>query len=251
MQPQNNKYIEVRRKKQKIKKLLALFILFLGLFILFLLKAPTFNISQISVKNNNENPILKEDYISGKLNAFKGKNIFSVKRQTIEEVIEKEAYVKEAKVSKKLPNKVSVDIIEKKPTFSIEDNGETYILDEEGKIIEIKNEKGNTALINLKGININNKSLGSYITKDEKMEKLVGSFGKLFAANTSNIKFSLLDLSDTTNINIYYGEVMIRIGSEYTLQNKLNSAINILKSHNMTKGYIDVRFNTNPIIVEE
>lgn len=250
MQPQNNRYIEVRRKKQKIRKLIALFVLFLGLFILFLLKAPTFNISQINVKNNNEHPILKDDYISGKLSVFKGKNIFSVKRKTIEEVLEKEPYIKVAKVSKKLPNKVSIDITEKNPIFSIEDGGEIYILDEEGKIIEKRNEKDNATLL-IKGITINNKSVGSYITKDEKMEKLIGSFGKLLAANTSNIKFTSLDLTDTTNINMNYGEVMIKIGSEYTLQDKLNNVINILKNHNMKKGYIDVRFNTNPIIVEE
>ncbi|MEQ8153536.1 MAG: FtsQ-type POTRA domain-containing protein [Clostridiaceae bacterium] len=248
MQSQGNKYIKERRRKKRIKNCMGLFTLFIGLFILFLLKSPTFNISEIVINNNST--IITEDLIKEKTEIFMGKNIFWIKRKDVQAVFEREPYIKEVVVSKKLPNKLTIEVVENKPVFMMESEGKVFVLDKYGKILDKKAGDVDFAVVRLEGINIKNREINSYITDDEKTKEIIGSFGELLAVNTSEIQFNVLDLKDSKDIKIYSGDVLVKIGSEYSLMTKLDKAIDILKNLKMAKGYIDVRFDSNPIIGE-
>ena len=55
---------------------------------------------------------------------------------------------------------------------------------------------------------------------------------------------SMVDISDITDIKLYYKEMVVKVGTENELKVKINRAINVLVGNNLTnsKGYIDVSF---------
>ena len=244
------KYIEEKKRKKKIKKTIALLMVLIGLLILFLIKAPIFNINNVKIVSNDNEVALKDD-IENKLQGIKGRNIFYVKRSYIESILKNHPYIKDVKVTKALPNNLTVEVKENKKIFTVEQNGNYYALDESGKVLDKK--LGEDDLVKLEGITIQDKEIGEKITEDEKILEIIKDFGALINSNTSSIKFSKLDIRNLSNISLYSNEVLIKIGGNFDLTRKLNNAVNILKSDkvDIKKGYIDVSVEGNPVIKEE
>lgn len=242
------KYIEEKKRRKKIKKTIALLMVLIGLLILFLIKAPIFNINNVKIISNDNEVALKDD-IENKLQDIKGRNIFYVKRSYIESILKNDPYIKDVKVTKALPNNLTVEVKENKKIFTVEQSGNYYALDESGKILDKK--LGEDDLVKLEGITIQGKEVGDKITEDEKILEIIKDFGALINSNTSSIKFSKLDVSNLSNISLYSNEVLIKIGGNFDLSRKLNYAINILKNVDIKKGYIDVSVEGNPVIKEE
>lgn len=242
------KYIEEKKRRKKIKKTIALLMVLIGLLILFLIKAPIFNINNVKIVSDDNEVALKED-IENKLQGIKGRNIFYVKRSYIESILKDDPYIKDVKVTKALPNNLTVEVKENKKIFTVEQNGNYYALDESGKVLDKK--LGEDDLVKLEGITIQDKEIGDKITEDEKILEVIKDFGALINSNTSSIKFNKLDISNLSNISLYSNEVLIKIGGNFDLSRKLNYAINILKNVDIKKGYIDVSVEGNPVIKEE
>lgn len=244
------KYIEEKKRRKKIKKTIALLMVLIGLLILFLIKAPIFNINNVKIVSDDNEVALKDD-IENKLQGIKGRNIFYVKRSYIESILKNDPYIKDVKVTKALPNNLTVEVKENKKVFTIEQNGNYYALDESGKVLDKK--LGEDDLVKLEGITIQDKEVGEKITEDEKILEVIKDFGALINSNTSSIKFSKLDISNLSNISLYSNDVLIKIGGNFDLTRKLNNAVNILKSDkvDIKKGYIDVSVEGNPVIKEE
>lgn len=242
------KYIEEKKRRKKIKKTIALLMVLIGLLILFLIKAPIFNINNVKIVSNDNEVALKDD-IENKLQGIKGRNIFYVKRSYIESILKNDPYIKDVKVTKALPNNLTVEVKENKKIFTVEQSGNYYALDESGKILDKK--LGEDDLVKLEGITIQGKEVGDKITEDEKILEVIKDFGVLINSNTSSIKFNKLDISNLSNISLYSNEVLIKIGGNFDLSRKLNYAINILKNVDIKKGYIDVSVEGNPVIKEE
>jgi len=244
------KYIEEKKRKKKIKKTIALLMVLIGLLILFLIKAPIFNINNVKIVSDDNEVALKND-IENKLQGIKGRNIFYVKRSYIESILKDDPYIKDVKVTKALPNNLTVEVKENKKIFTVEQNGNYYALDESGKVLDKK--LGENDLVKLEGITIQDKEIGEKITEDEKILEVIKDFGALINSNTSSIKFNKLDISNLSNISLYSNEVLIKIGGNFDLSRKLNYAVNILKSDkvDIKKGYIDVSVEGNPVIKEE
>ena len=59
-----------------------------------------------------------------------------------------------------------------------------------------------------------------------------------------------IDLTNTKDLKIHYGDIYVILGTVYGLEDKLNKAINILQSDGVksSKGYIDVSFNGIPVV---
>lgn len=241
------KYIESQKKKKKIKKTIALLIILIGLMLLFLIKAPIFNINDIIIENKESN-LVSEESINGKISEVIGENIFYVKRKDIENKLKVDPYIKSLNVIKTLPNKVTVQIEENKKTFAIKKDNYFYIFDENGKFLDINYEIDKEKTIAIEGVEIESKEIGETISNDEKLLNIIESFGILFVSNKSEIKFTTLNLTDLSKIKLYYNDVEIKVGGAFDLERKLNYAINTIKNTDMDKGYIDVSMDGNPVI---
>ncbi len=76
------------------------------------------------------------EYIIEKANVVEGQKLYAIDLDEIEKTVEEEAYVKSCKASYYLPNKLNLDIVERKEKFSLTYGDEVIILDKDGYVLD-------------------------------------------------------------------------------------------------------------------
>ena len=69
------------------------------------------------------------------------KNLFSLKINEIDEVLDKNTFIESLKIKKIYPNQIKVKIFEKKPIVIIQDKKNKYYYTTKGKLIDYVNLK--------------------------------------------------------------------------------------------------------------
>ncbi len=214
--------LKKRRRKNRVKRRLSvlLFLVFCIGSILVILKAPMFNIVSISCVGEN---IVKENDILKKAELNIGKNIFSTNMSNAVDRIKTIPYISEAKIKRIFPNKLEISIVESVPVFSIEENSKLYVLDIEGKLLEIKRPEDKQNLIQVVGITADKLKLGENIaTKSEgKADDLLELVGILEKKEMLS-GVTKLDLEDVTNIKIdIENRIFIDFGINEDMEHKI------------------------------
>lgn len=249
----NNKEKLLNRKKKikAIKRGILIFVFMITVLITLCLKLPNFNIKNISIIGNEN---LNKEYIEKLSGVKKGQNIFMVKSSEVENLLKKNLYIENVKITKKLPNTIKLNIMERKADLYSAVNGEFYIIDTEGIVIDKKKEIKNKNLVELKGINMSKVKLGQKIpVKNEEQMKCIKELSNIIYNfnKDSDIKISAIEINDFIDIKLYSNSgLYIKIGTDSKMEEKLEKAFSILKDPKLknTKGYIDVSFEGNPII---
>ena len=123
-----------RRKKRKNTLVLLLLIIILACIGAFLSTSPSFKIQEISVKGNEQ---LTKEKVEELAEIKKGDNIFLQMRKVLEVKLKQNGYIKDAKINKIYPNKIEIEVIERKKQFQIKTETENYIyIDEQGYILD-------------------------------------------------------------------------------------------------------------------
>lgn len=134
-----NKSIKKNKKKKSKKGLIHFFVILLliliSYLIYFLCTSSKFAITQINVTGNikySVDEIINNSYIKV------SKNIFLMKTSNKEKCIENLAFIKSAKVTRKFPNEVNIDVTERTSRYLAYDKDKNvyYKLDDEGVILE-------------------------------------------------------------------------------------------------------------------
>ena len=242
-----NKYIQEKRRKKKIKNTVLILIILLCLTVLFAFKSEFFSIKEIDLKGNF---ITNKEVLLEELENLKGTNIITLNIEEISNILKKNPYIESVKVEKELPNKININISERKAGFYFKENDKIYVINNEFIVLEEKDSLDNLNLIEIKNISGNNIEVGKKIIDDERKSKILKNINDILAKNKSEINFDSLDLTDLLDIKFYHKDVEVRVGSDEEMQDKLNKAINILKSDeiNITKGVIDVRYKASPTV---
>ncbi len=244
-----NELIRKRRRKKAIKKSIFLFILLMGILITLCLKLPYFNVTEITVLDNNN--ITKQEIVKlSRIN--KGTNIFYQNFNKSENNILSNPYIISASFKRQLPNKIQITVKERKAKFYIQADSNFAIIDKDAIVLEKRDNITNMNLAKLEGIDIANTNIGKAIGKsDDKKVKLLKTLSDLIDRSNEDVpKMTGIDLTDIKNFKVSYGNMVIILGNNYDIENKLNKAINILLADNnkTAKGYIDVSFNGNPVV---
>lgn len=92
-----------------------------------------FNIAGFNIEGCK---VYSYEYLIGKTGINIGEKLFSIDRKEIENILEKEIYIKDCKVSYYLPNKINIKITERKEKFLISYNDDTIIADENGFVLD-------------------------------------------------------------------------------------------------------------------
>lgn len=130
-----------KKKQQKIKRARIIFAGMLGLIALVIIMlSPIFNVREIIVENNDkvsDNTIIS---VSG-IKLYKNMFLFN-KHFAIQRIEKAESYIESVKITRKIPNKIIIDVKERVPVVQIKlsDNSYAYI-DNQGYILEFSNEK--------------------------------------------------------------------------------------------------------------
>jgi cell division protein FtsQ len=247
----SNSFIKKRRRKRFIRNSILLFILLFSVLIILCFKLPYFNIKTVSVENTKHIP--KEEVL--KLADIKiGGNIFYLNTGKVNERLRVNTYISNVTISRKLPDTIIIKVEERKAEFYAELNGEYYVIDNNGVVVETTKDINGKNLVLLVASNMENVQIGKVIPGiDSRKLQAIKDIAALIDGNKSGIPLTKVDISDILNINIYSNDMAIMIGTYDNISTKLNKGINILSQdgNKNVKGHIDVRFNGVPSIYIE
>lgn len=242
-----NEYIQKKKRKKTRKKIILVSIILIVILGLILIKTPYFNIKKVNVNNNN---VITKESVIGE-NDILNQNIFLLNTSALKKKILSNPYVKSVKISRKLPDQLNINVVERNATFIVNDGADFYVLNENLVIMEKKNSDEGLQLPIVTGLTVENRFLGEPMSTDKDKVEVLKEIGE--ALNKSKIKVNSVDISNLNNIIINKGEVQILLGDSDELSNKLTKMVNILNdpAGNFENGYINISFNGNPVIYKE
>lgn len=242
----DNELILRRRRKKKLQKTLLLFTLMISLCTILCLKLPYFNIKTIQVlgnKNISQSNIISLSKIST------GNNIFYIDLKDSENNILSNPYIYSAEIIRKLPSTVQISVKEREAVFyNVKDNM-NLVIDKNAIVLQQRDDIRGMKLIKLDGLDYNKVELGKIISDaDSRRADVVKALGDIIESNKI-LGITSIDVSNSVDIKIYYGNILIKIGNEDDIDKKMNKALNMLERKEIkgAKGYIDVSFEGNPV----
>ncbi len=241
-----NELIRKRKKKRNRKRILWLFVFITGIFILFSLKTNYFYANKVIVEGNKYVEAKEVVRLSGITEIT---NVLYMNVRDIKENILSNSYINTVKLKRKLPNTIIIEIEERSPRYIVNNNDKIYILDSNLFILEVR-EDNPLGLPELIGLDTVGKNLGDKATDSSRMIYFIENYTRLMDSLSEPIPISRIDLRDTLNIQLEINKLIIKLGNEKDLEDKLNKVINILKEESdyiNLEGYIDVSFNGNPV----
>jgi len=242
-----NKQREIEKKKRKRRKsvlIIILILLVVGGISTYLLTSPSFDIQEISIKGNNK-------VSNGKLLSIaeikKGDNIFSKLGIVMKVKLKQNGYVQDAEINKIYPNKVEINITERKQQFQIKTETEGYIyIDEQGYILEYAVDKLEIPVII--GMNIVQHDVETLKRLSErdlnKMENILQIREECRNIEIAD-KITKYEVSDEYVISLENEGITINLGDATDLKNRMYYVNAILKQESGNKGTIYVNGNLN------
>lgn len=235
---------ERRRKKRnrRIKRIIkwtSIIVIIAG-GTTFAMVSPIFNIQEIQVTGNEK---ISADTVISLSGLSKGQNIFRFLSSNIIEQIKTEAYIQNAEISRSFPNKIIINVKERKQRFNVEFlNGYAYI-DSQGYILEISSNK--LELPTIQGISTpENEIVAGNRLNQEDLEKLEVALKIMDAYKSCNLddRVTSIDISDKNNYSIYMenDKKTIYIGDGSSLGDKILWIQAILKDNEGVEGEIYV-----------
>lgn len=234
-----NGKVEKKIKRKKVFFSLSFFIIFLGVLCLFLFKSNYFNITVVSVENNN---IVSADEIKA-LAKLEGKNIFLVDLNQLEKKIQYNPYIDSVEIVRKYPNKITIRLQEKKIMGLIKYKNVFINIDNEGNMIQTVDKFPDCKIPLIEGIEVK-----EYIPKkpifesgDIKLKALKAAFKVNEYKEYKNLIYSI-DIGDPYNISYKTKDgIVINVGDFNNMEYKLACAYSVLKSNIPNKnGYIQI-----------
>lgn len=240
-----NKLVMKKRKKKKVKRIiLGFFVLIIGI-IIFVYKAPIFNLKKIDITGL---VTLTNESLQEELKYNIGQNIFTIDYSKIEKELKENPYIKEVKIRKKGINKICIDLVENNIAYYFESNGKIKSINNEGIIVEELKSLDGRNLTKLTGIDLTEKSVGDKVSEDNKLPEVLNTFYKMIEVMPEGVNFSEINISDLNDIICYIGDVEIILGDSSDLIDKVNIALNLIEQGIISKGYIDMSFDGPPVI---
>ena len=210
---------------------------------IYLLFSPAFNINQIIITGNTqktEEEILQISKIQEGDNIFKTIGIIKKVR------LKQDGYIKDAVITKKFPNEIEINIVERTKDFQIETNTGVYIyIDNQGYIIDYSEEKLDLPIIS--GMDISEDCVKEQHrlqdTELDKMENILQIMQELL--KTEKIENILkIDTDEEYIIELKSG-VKINFGDLSDLKNKMYYMNAIMKKEEGHIGTIYLNGNIN------
>ncbi len=251
VKPKNKKLTKKQeiamKKRKKVFRLIkwtTLVFLIIGGGIYFLL-SPFFNIKEITTSGNQK--LTNEEIIS--LSQIQlDENIFKIIKSNVEKNIKKNAYVENVKIKRELPNKVTITIEERTPSYVITFANAYAYINNQGYFLEISKNNLNLPIIT------------GYLTKEEDiqtgkrlciedLQKLDDVLQIMKSAESNEIaslvtKINISDKQDYV-LELKEENKTVHVGDTSNLSTKMLYIKSILEQNKNIEGEILVNTNLN------
>lgn len=241
---------KLKRKKRIIVLLITILLLSI-LFIVLLTQTTFFHVKEIEV---NGNFFIEKDKVLTASGINNGENIFRLSIDDIEDNLLRHPYIKQVKIDRKFPNKVMINLVERKETLVYEMNGTYIIMDNEGYVLNILSEFKNKEITSLKG-DIQLEVKTSEKVDFEKYSWLKETLNLLSFCNDNDFSFNITSiLLENKDITLVLNSgTYIAFGGLNDIEYKLrltNEIVNDLQKKEIFAKEIQLNKGKNPIIVK-
>ena len=243
----NNKKLSKRAKRiRRIIFCIVIIAILIGAIILFLM-SDVFNISKITIENNNkvtETEVLQASGIQLNENRFK-----KSKRKIIKNIKEQLPYVESVEISKKLNGEVIITITEREPTYMLKYEEKYAYINNQGYILEISDIALELPI--LTGYSSENIIPGNRLDVED-LEKLDTIIEIIETAKTHEISNIITEI-DITNENNFILSIpsqmkTIEFGDGSNINVKILTIIEVMKK---TEGQEGTIFISNRVYFRE
>ena len=239
-----------KRKRRKPIIGLSFFLLFcLLLSFYFFINSAFFNLQKIEVKGC---ATIEEETVKDLSGLTLGTNLFKIDRQEAITKLELHPVIKTARVSRKIPHTLLLEVEERIPIALIVGNGEYLVIDAEGIYLKQVDDLIDFNLPVISGISLSEQvSLGENLTTLEldSALQLLRLMDESFLENVAEIKATT---SYNLTLKMLQG-VKIHFGSAEEIERKLQIIQELLVENEelinkQTVEYIDLRYKSLPVI---
>ncbi|MBQ3407711.1 MAG: FtsQ-type POTRA domain-containing protein [Clostridia bacterium] len=215
------------------------------LFVFAFLKSSIFNIKEIVVKVDN-NSALTMSEIKELSNIAVGQNMFSVNKKKAIDSIKTNAYVENVKIKRNIPDKVTIEVVERIVKFQLEsENGYIYV-DNQGIVIDEKKDKKDCIII--VGQKTDDIIIGNKLN-DEDLNGLSDVIKIIQEAENNEIveDITKIDISNHDDYLVYFDNLgkVAHIGNTTSVNDKMTRIAKILKVESEVEGEIFVNVDLN------
>ena len=245
--PVKKKTKKVKKSHPLLKKIVKWTILLVALLaaILFFLLSPLFSITQIQVVGNSK---IQAPTILSLSQIQEGENMFRISARKIEEAIKQEPYIESVKMTRKLPDKIEIQVKERVATYQIEYAGSYAYINNQGYILELTQEKmDKPVLVGIEDINQEIKP-GMRLSQEglEKMQDVLKIMDSAAANDVASL-VTRIDASDKNNYILWMEneKKIVYMGDGTNLSNRMLYLKVILEDNKGLEGEIFVNGDLN------
>lgn len=143
--PSERKSAPKKKKRKKKRYLLKFFILILlCAAAYFLLHSSVFTVKKVELA---ENPHMTQEQMKEVTGYKKGINLFEIDARENEKKLENDAYIKEADISRKLPDTIKVTLTLREQNAVIQSDKGYVLIDDEGIVIDVLEQPAQVTLL--------------------------------------------------------------------------------------------------------
>ena len=182
----------------KHKSLITIFVIAIFTLISVFTVFSVFTIDYVDVKFNiSDGGKVTADKIEDALSDWKGKNLLFINEDKIVDEIKDYTYFEVVSIKKDFPNRLNVEITERKARYIVEFEGEDYVLSTDGFVLEkLTNENSSLIRINVDSEKVGNRFNFTNVT-----------IGKYIVTTDDNSLKSLYDIMSVEGISDFVTEV--------------------------------------------
>lgn len=231
-----------RRKKRKVLLIILFIIIILIVICAYLLTAEVFKIQNITISGNTE---LSQEDIYNQCGINIGDNIFLTQEVITKVKLKQNGYIEDVKLKKIYPNKIEIEVKERKRKFQILTKTGCYIyINEQGYILDYSLDK--LELPTILGMEITEDKVETIKRLEENdLEKMENILQIQAEAEEIGIKDLITEYQVTEDYVIVLGSLCINInfGDATNLKNRMFYVKAILEQENGSQGTIYINGN--------
>lgn len=220
--------VEKQRKTNQKKVIVVALILLLAVSFVVLTQTKLFDVKKIVVEGNRE---VSEEKIITTSGIVIGENIFKIDKKEAKENILLHPYIKNARIKRKLPDQIIINLTEREEVAYVKHLDSYVYIGFDGLVLDISKLEKKNKVPMLKGLSIENPSIGSkiiYKKKNEKQTDQIMNFLETSAKKGVKKQTKIVKFNDK-NINLVLNKgVNVAFGPPTNIEYKITFLINVL-----------------------
>lgn len=239
---------EIARKKRKIVfrivKIAMLLLIVIGGGTYFLL-SPFFNIKEITASGNEK--ITSEELVSLS-GILLEENIFKIQKGKAQQTIKENAYIDQVTIKRKLPDKIEIQVVERKPSLMITFANAYVYINNQGYMLEVSPSALNLPILTgfltpEEEIRAGNRLCSEDLQRLEHVLQIM----KSAESNGLEEKITKINIADKQNyiLELSKEKKKVYLGDESNLSTKMLYIVSILEENKEVEGEIFVNMDLN------